>query len=63
MLCLFMQDAQVRTEVQEAILASDIQRAVALIDSAAPTMLLKQPGLHFKLRCQQFMEMVSSRTR
>ena len=53
------QDAQVRKDVCESILAADIERAIALIDQAAPTMLLKQPGLNFKLRCQQFMELVA----
>lgn len=53
------QDAMVRKEVCEAILAADIEKAIAYIDHAAPTLLLKQPGLNFKLRCQQFMEMAS----
>ena len=47
-----------RKEVCESILTADIERAIALLDSGVPTLLLKDPHLNFKLRCQQFMEMV-----
>lgn len=55
-----LQDAQIRKAVCDAILAADIDSAISVIDQSAPTLLLKQPGLNFKLRCQQFMEMVTA---
>lgn len=53
-----VQEIKLRKQISEAIMAGQIDDAVAMLNQMAPTLLAKHPALNFRLLCQKFMGMV-----
>ncbi|SPN97391.1 related to human RANBPM NP_005484.1 [Cephalotrichum gorgonifer] len=52
------QDATNRQQIRKAILEGDIDRALRLIDTCYPSVLVDNELVYFKLKCRRFIEMV-----